>query len=80
MRVWGFARPASLVVLTGILFSPGLIFGPWVDAAVFVLAGARIREGFVPSRDFWDHKPPGGYLLNALGQTVLPWIDPWLVS
>jgi hypothetical protein len=80
MRVWGFARPASLVVLTGILFSPGLIFGPWVDAAVFILAGARIREGFVPYRDFWDHKPPGGYLLNALGQTVLPWIDPWLVS
>jgi hypothetical protein len=34
----------------------------------------------MPYRDLWDSKPPGSYLLNALGQTVLPWLDPWLVA
>jgi hypothetical protein len=80
MRPWKIARPVSLVALTVILLSPGLAFGAWIDAAVFVLAGVRIRDGLVPYRDLWDHKPPGAYLLNALGQTALPWIDPWLVS
>ena len=80
MRAVGIARSVSLVALTAILFSPGLWLGAPLDAAVFVLAGVRIRDGYVPYKDLWDHKPPGAYLLNAMGQTVLPWLDPWLVS
>ncbi len=73
-------RPASLVAAAAVLLSPGLVLGPSLDASVFVFAGARIREGFMPYRDLWDHKPPGAYLVDAFGQAVLPWLDPWLVS
>lgn len=73
-------RPASLVAATAALLSPGLVLGPSLDASVFVYAGVRIREGYMPYRDLWDHKPPGAYLLNAFGQVALPWLDPWLVS
>jgi hypothetical protein len=73
-------RPASLVVATAALLSPGLFLGPAQDASVFLLAGVRIREGFMPYRDLFDDKPPGSYLLNALGQIALPWLDPWLVT
>lgn len=34
----------------------------------------------MPYRGLWDSKPPGSYLLNALGQVLLPWLDPWLVG
>lgn len=73
-------RPLSLVAASTILLWPGIALGPPTDAAVFVLAGSRIRDGVMPYRDIWDSKPPGSYLLNALGQTVLPWLDPWLVA
>src|SRR5450759_3211729 len=73
-------RPGSLVAATAMLLSPGLALGAPFDAAVFVLAGVRIRDGSMPYRDLWDHKPPGVYLLNAFGQTALAWLDPWLVS
>ena len=73
-------RPLSLVTASTILLWPGIALGPPTDAAVFVLAGSRIRDGVMPYRDLWDSKPPGAYLLNAVGQTVLPWLDPWLVA
>jgi hypothetical protein len=73
-------RPGSLVAATALLLSPGLALGAPFDAAVFVLAGVRIRDGSMPYRDLWDHKPPGVYLLNAFGQTALAWLDPWLVT
>ena len=80
MRAFRLLRPGSLVAASALLLAPGLVLGAQLDAAVFVLAGVRIREGAMPYRGFWDHKPPGSYLLNALGQTALPWLDPWLVS
>lgn len=80
MKTASLVRPGSLVAASALLLSPGLVLGAPLDAAVFVFAGVRIRDGSMPYRDLWDHKPPGAYLLNALGQMVLPWIDPWLVS
>ena len=80
MRAGRVARPISLVAFAALMLSPGLWLGPSLDAAVFVLAGVRIRDGYMPYKDLWDHKPPGSYLLNALGQTVLPWLDSWIVS
>ena len=73
-------RPGSLAATTVALFAPGLVVGPPFDSAVYVLAGSRIREGFMPYRDVVDNKPPGVYLLNALGQMALPWLDAWLIS
>ena len=61
-------RPGSLVAASALLLSPGLILGAPLDSAVFVLAGSRIRDGAMPYKDLWDHKPPGVYLVNALGQ------------
>ncbi len=79
MRVWPIAKPVSLIGLTALLLSPGLWLGPSLDSAVFLLAGTRIREGFMPYKDIWDHKPPGTYLLNAVSQLAFPWLDPWLL-
>ncbi len=76
----GLVRIGSLGVLTAALLWPGLTLGPSRDAAVFMLAGSRIRDGLMPYRDLWDHKPPGSYLLNALGQTILPLLNAWQVS
>jgi hypothetical protein len=75
-----WAARLSLVASVPVLLAPGIPIGPGKDAAVFVLFGERLRDGFVPYRDMWDHKPPGVYLLNAAGQTILPWLDPALVS
>jgi hypothetical protein len=73
-------RPGALVAAAGVLLAPGLSLGPSLDAAVFALVGVRIRDGSMPYRDMWDHKPPGVYLIEALGQAILPWLDPWLVG
>jgi len=73
------ARPAFLVALTALLLSPGLWLGPPRDSAVFLLAGIRIRAGYMPYKDLWDHKPPGTYVLNAVSQVAVPWLDPWLL-
>ncbi|MGD0019536.1 MAG: hypothetical protein ABSD62_09815 [Candidatus Limnocylindrales bacterium] len=80
MKAARLLRPGSLIAANALLLSPGLVLGAPLDSAVFVFAGVRIREGAMPYKDLWDHKPPGAYLLNALGQTALPWLDPWLVS
>lgn len=80
MRDFRLARSFSLAVLAAALLSPGLWLGANFDAAVYTLAGVRIRDGFMPYTDLQDNKPPGLYLLNAFGETVMPWLDPWLVS
>jgi hypothetical protein len=36
-----------------------------IDSAFFALAGRLVREGQVPYVDFWDHKPPLIYLIDA---------------
>jgi len=73
-------RPLSLVAASVALLWPGTSLGPSIDAAVYVLAGSRVRDGIMPYRGLWDSKPPGSFVLNALGQALLPWLEPWLVS
>ena len=73
-------RPLSLVTASVALLWPGTSLGPSIDAAVYVLAGSRVRDGIMPYRGLWDSKPPGSFVLNALGQALLPWLEPWLVS
>lgn len=40
------------------------------DGGAFAYAGWAITQGQTPYRDFWDHKPPGIYYVNALGLTL----------
>lgn len=40
------------------------------DAGVFLYAGQRILQGDVPYRDFWDHKGPAIFYINALGLII----------
>jgi len=47
-----------------------------VDGTVFAYGGARILQGDLPYRDFWDHKPPGIFYLNALAFGILG-VDAW---
>lgn len=52
-----------------------------IDSGVYSYAGTRILEGELPYRDFWDHKPPGIYYLNALAFKlfgITPWALWWL--
>lgn len=73
-------RTLSLAAVGVVNLAPGLVLGPVLDAAVFLLIGSAVRNGALPYRDYWDHKPPGAYLLNAAGQTAVPWLDRWLVD
>lgn len=45
---------------------------PWLhkDASVFAYGGQQILSGGVPYIDFWDHKGPLTYYLQALGLAV----------
>jgi hypothetical protein len=73
-------RTLSLAAVAVVNLAPGLVLGPVLDAAVFLLIGSAVRNGALPYRDYWDHKPPGAYLLNAAGQIVVPWLDRWLLD
>jgi hypothetical protein len=79
-RVLRLGRPISLGALTALLLSPALWLGPSFDGSVYTLAGVVIRGGRMPYTDIFDNKPPGLYVLNALGQMALPWLDAWAVA
>jgi len=49
-----------------------------VDGTVFAYGGARILEGELLYRDFWDHKPPGIFFLNAAAFR-LGGVDEWSI-
>ena len=69
-----------LAVLSAALLSPGLLAGPSLDPSVFTHLAGQLLDGRTLYVDAWDHKPPGIYLLYALGQAALPFIDPWVVT
>ncbi len=43
---------------------------PSRDANMFLYAGRLITQGAIPYIDFWDHKPPAIFYLNALGLLI----------
>src|SRR3984893_8194790 len=49
------------------------------EKEIFKYAGLVIYKGGVPYRDFFDHKPPLIYFLNALNWYFDAWI-PWLLD
>jgi len=47
--------------------SPYIQKEPGRDSGVFLYAGQQILQGDIPYRDYWDHKPPLIFYINALG-------------
>ena len=40
---------------------------PSNDSGTFLYVSWRWLEGDIPYRDAWEHKPPGGFVINTLG-------------
>ncbi len=66
---------AAFSLLIQIRWSPA-IQKVHVDGTFFGYGGARILDGDLLYRDFWDHKPPGIFYLNALA-FLLMGTDAW---
>ena len=77
----GIASSLLLLIVISTLFQ--IRYSPanrklHVDGTVFAYGGARILEGELPYRDFWDHKPPGIFYLNAAA-FQLGGVDEWSI-
>ncbi len=67
--------PDEVVVFLGALVAVlpiNPIAMPFVrrDSGVFLYAGARLLDGYLPYKDVWDNKPPIIYFINALGLSI----------
>ncbi len=61
---------AAILLLALIVLLPAiplLYQTPDTDASIFLFIGNKIRLGQLPFRDWYDHKPPLIFYLNALG-------------
>lgn len=56
-----------LVVIALLPATPVLYHTPDTDTSIFLFIGNKIRLGDLPFRDWYDHKPPLIFYLNALG-------------
>jgi hypothetical protein len=62
-----------------IALAPGLL-GPSFDGGLYALTGARIAAGDIPYVDVWAEKPPGIYLLHAIGDVLTGSVSIWYVA
>lgn len=77
-RISAIGRHALLLLTAGLFVT--LLSGttspyrPWFggDSAMFRLIGAAMAEGRTLYVDIWDHKGPGLFLIQWLGQALLP--------
>lgn len=63
----GAAFVCVLAVVAMLPAVPVLYHMPNTDASIFLLIGDKIRLGDLPYLDWYDHKPPLIFYLNALG-------------
>jgi 4-amino-4-deoxy-L-arabinose transferase-like glycosyltransferase len=69
-RGWDAARIALLILLAWAVFlpeTPLLRPVPPRDSGMFLYGGQLLNQGGALYLDFWDHKPPLIFVLNALG-------------
>lgn len=62
-----------LLILTVVVLLPAtpvLYHTPDTDSSIFLLIGDKIRQGQLPYQDWYDHKPPLIFYLNALGLSL----------
>ena len=57
----------ALVIVVLLPSSPWLYRVPDTDSSIFLIIGQKILAGQFPYRDWYDHKPPLIFYLNALG-------------
>ncbi|MEP6693227.1 MAG: hypothetical protein ABJB39_01130 [Chloroflexota bacterium] len=81
MRIGAVAVPLLLLVSVAVLV-PNHPAGrdPAEDSGVFFYAAQRLLDGGAPYRDIWDHKPPGVYVVDALGIALGRQTGVWLVQ
>lgn len=60
-----FLVAATLLALLPAI--PANMVWPARDSGVFLYSGWRVQAGAIPYRDFWDHKPPLIYYIDAAG-------------
>jgi hypothetical protein len=70
----------ALIVLTTSPLSPWSTAVQTADSSDFFYEGARVLAGAAPYVDFFDHKGPAIFLINAAGQVVLGELGVWLVE
>jgi len=68
--------PSVFIVL--LVFLESLFLSPWLqapetDREVFRYIGMAMREGKIPYKDIFDHKPPLIYFICALTDFMGPW-------
>lgn len=70
-----------LTFVLNLYWNPRFNLGAFrADISVFQYAGKLITQGKLPYRDFWDHKPPAIYYVDAfefLLMGVTPWATWW---
>jgi len=78
----GVAAAAVLAALSLAVLIPNHPTGrdPAEDTGVFFYAAQRLLDGGAPYRDIWDHKPPGVYLVDAVGLAIGREVGVWLVQ
>ncbi len=81
MRAGVLAVPL-LVLLSVVVLVPNHPAGrdPAEDSGVFFYAAQRLLDGGAPYRDIWDHKPPGVYLVDAVGLALGRQTGVWLLQ
>lgn len=62
----------AFAILGPVYAANGFLQPVHTDAGVFLQAGQTIVDGGAPYLDFWDHKGPLLYLLNAAGVWLTP--------
>jgi len=73
-----YAAVTGVTVVTAAVFMlPGLLAGPALDPAAFLLDGKLMAGGVVPYLGFWDHKMPGIFAINAIAPWLLSGVSPW---
>jgi hypothetical protein len=63
LLVWGLV---ALLLTISLIALPNRE-SPGRDAGVFLYGGQLLLDGKLPYRDLFDHKPPGIFIVNALG-------------
>jgi 4-amino-4-deoxy-L-arabinose transferase-like glycosyltransferase len=58
---------ALITVCVLLSIAPNIQKVPLADSGVFLYISSHMLKGEIPYRDMWDHKPPGIYIVDALG-------------
>ena len=70
IKNWWVLIITFLAVFTLLYSSPANLIIPDIDHSIFHYFGQGIRNGLLPYRDIYDHKPPAIFYINAFGLSL----------